>query len=171
MIEIRPEKECDWDSIGEVTALAFAGKSYSDGDESDLVDRLRATGALALSLVALDSGSVVGHIAFSPASIASNIGPWYAIGPVSVAPERQGEGVGSLLIEAGLSQIANQGALGCILTGDPNYYRRFGFEFSPSNCPSNEPPEHFMVKLLSAERPEGEFAFHRAFYESGGSRH
>jgi putative acetyltransferase len=164
MIKIRPEKECDWKSIHEVTELAFAGKPYSDGDEPDLVDRLREIGALTLSLVALDSGSVVGHIAFSPASITSDSGPWYALGPVSVTPERQGEGIGSLLIEEGLSEIANRGALGCILTGNPNYYRRFGFELSPSNCPSNEPEGNFMVKPLSAEQPAGEFAFHKTFY-------
>lgn len=164
MIEVRPEQESDWRSIHEVTRRAFEGKPYSDGDEPDLIDRLREIGALTLSLVALANGSVVGQITFSPANISSGSRSWYALGPVSVVPERQGEGIGSLLIEAGLSEITNRGALGCILTGNPNYYRRFGFELSPSNCPSNEPEENFMVRVLSTEKPVGRFSFHKAFY-------
>lgn len=164
MIQVRAERACDWKSIHAVTELAFAGKAFSDGDEPDLVDRLRELGVLTLSLVALDGGSVVGHIAFSPATLTTGAGAWYALGPVSVTPERQGEGIGSLLIEEGLSQLTKQGALGCILTGNPIYYRRFGFEFARSNCPSNEPEEHFMLKLLSTEQPVGRFAFHKAFY-------
>jgi len=60
--------------------------------------------------------------------------------------------------------MTKRNALGCILTGNPDYYRRFGFEFSNANCPDNEPEEHFMVKLLSTEKPTGRFAFHETFY-------
>jgi putative acetyltransferase len=163
-IEVRAEQESDWKSIYDVTQRAFEGKPYADGDEPELIDGLRETGVLALSLVALDQGRLVGQITFSPADIASGSGPWYALGPVSVTPERQGEGIGTLLIETGLSEISKRGALGCILTGNPIYYRRFGFEFSPANCPHNEAQEHFMVKLLSTQRPVGRFAFHETFY-------
>ena len=38
--------------------------------------------------------------------------------------------VGAAVIEAGLAQIRSWGALGCILTGNPVYYRRFGFELA-----------------------------------------
>ena len=146
MIKLRPEQECDWEAIHELTKRAFAGKSFSDGDEQELIDNLRDQGVLTLSLVALDKRKVVGQITFSPATIESNSGPWFALGPVSVLPERQSEGIGSLLIETGLLEIKNRNALGCILTGNPDYYRRFGFELAPSNCPVNEHQEHFMVK-------------------------
>jgi putative acetyltransferase len=165
MITIRPETEKDRASIHEVNALAFAGKAYSDGDEPELVDRLRAAGVLSLSLVAEEGDRVVGPIAFSPAFLPSGSGTWYALGPVSVRPERQGQGIGTSLIEEGLSDRAGRGSLGCILTGDPNYYRRFGFTLSRSNCPRNEPESNFMVKLFTDARPEGEFAFHRIFYQ------
>ena len=164
MINVRPEQESEWKAIYEITAHAFAGKPFADGDEPDLIDRLREMGMLSLSLVALDGNSLVGQITFSPASITSGCGPWYALGPVSVTPKRQGEGIGSLLIKEGLSEMRNLNALGCILTGNPIYYRRFGFESSPLNCPANEQEEHFMVKLLANQKPVGRFAFHSTFY-------
>ncbi|MEO1934857.1 MAG: hypothetical protein ABGX04_08760, partial [Myxococcales bacterium] len=56
--------------------------------------------------------------------------------------------------------------LGCVLTGNPAYYQRFGFELAPKNVPKEEPREFFQLKLLSATKAEGSFAFHSAFYES-----
>jgi len=164
MINIRPETSSDVEAIYEITKLAFAGMPFSEGDEPDLIDTLRVRGLLALSLVADDDGIIVGQITFSPAKISSGTSPWFALGPVSVTPERQGQGIGTSLINQGLSQIRKLGALGCILTGNPAYYRRFGFELSPTNCPLNEQEEHFMVKVLGNVEPEGNFSFHETFY-------
>ncbi len=164
MIEIRAETKADWQEIHEVTELAFRGKPYADGDEQDLIEKLRGIDALTLSLVAVDGAELVGQITFSPAAISNGSQPWYALGPVSVLPARQGEGIGSLLIEEGLRQIQELEALGCILTGDPSYYSRFGFDFSPQNVPANEPEEYFMLKLLKGQHPNGRFSFHAAFY-------
>jgi putative acetyltransferase len=166
MIEIRPEIEADWDSIYTITESAFFGKPYADGDEQDLIEKLRKIGVLSLSLVAADEGEIIGQITFSPATLSGISSPWFALGPVSVVPNRQGQGVGSTLIEEGLSKIRSLGALGCILTGNPVYYRRFGFELAALNCPDNEPKEYFMLKMLREKHPEGKFAFHEAFYDN-----
>ena len=167
MIKIRLERKSDQKSIREITELAFKGKPYADGDEQDLIEKLRKAGALALSLVALDNEELVGQVTFSLAKIDSATGPWYALGPVSVTPSRQREGIGSRLIEAGLSEIKHRGALGCILVGDPVFYSRFGFEVTPFCCPESEPEKYFMVKLFSTVRPTGCFSFHSIFYEDG----
>ena len=164
MIDIRPEQDSDQRTIYEITERAFRDMPFSDGDEHDLIDRLRDQGQLSLSLVAQDGDLIVGQITFSPATVSGGTGPWYALGPVSVNPNRQGEGIGSLLIEEGLREIKKRGALGCILTGNPLYYRRFGFEHSSANCPTNEQDEYFMVKLLAEVKPVGNFAFHSTFY-------
>jgi len=137
---------------------------YAGGDEQDVIERLRSVGALALSLVAVCEGEIVGHVAFSPAIAADSTHPWFALGPVSVLPAHQNRGVGSALINLGLEQIRERGALGCILTGNPEYYRRFGFELAPQNVPVNEPEQFFMLKRFSAVSPTGAFQFHRAFY-------
>ena len=163
-VVVRDEGSEDHADIHEVTRLAFIGQPYSDGDEPELIDRLRAEGALTLSLVAMDGDVLVGQITFSPAGLTPENGPWYALGPVSVTPSRQGQGIGSRLIESGLGRIKAMSAMGCILTGNPDYYSRFGFVMAPEHCPENEPPEYCMLKLLQSEKPEGRFSFRQPFY-------
>lgn len=163
-IMIRSEQKADWKAIWHVTQMAFEGRPYAGGDEQDLIDNLRANGALSVSLVAIDDSVLVGQVTFSPASISSGLGKWFALGPISVLPERQGEGIGGSLIAAGMNVIEQMGASGCILTGDPRYYVRHGFALAPEHCPDNEPREHFMLRLLGTERPLGTFAFHSTFY-------
>lgn len=161
---IRPERPEDTNAIFELTKLAFEGKPYAAGDEQDVVDRLRDVNALSLSLVAVIDDEVVGQITFSEALITETEGQWMALGPVSVLPRLQSEGIGGALIKEGLAQVKSDGALGCILTGNPQYYQRFGFEFSNANAPLNEPEEFFMLKLLGDQKPVGRFSFHPAFY-------
>ena len=116
-----------------------------------------------VSLVAELAGKIVGQVAFSPAR-ASGGGPgWYALGPVAVPPGHQRGGIGSTLIRTGLDVVSALGASGCILTGDPAYYSRFGFKLSPKSAPPNEPSEFFMVKLLGGQLPVGPIHFHQAF--------
>ncbi|MGE0626156.1 MAG: GNAT family N-acetyltransferase [Pseudomonadales bacterium] len=90
---------------------------------------------------------------------------WYALGPVSVHPAHQRSGVGSALIEQGLEELETMGVSGCILTGDPRFYARFGFNLAPSLTPPGEPPEYFMVKLICGQGPTRPISFHRAFHD------
>ena len=163
---VRDEQSADHQAIHAITELAFRGRPYAGGDEQDVIVRLRNAHDLTLSLVYLIDSKIVGQITFSPATVADKSQPWFALGPVSVLPEFQGQGIGSELINLGLNRIIELGALGCILTGNPIYYQRFGFEFSPDNCPVNEPAEYFMLKLFGHDRPDGPFRFHEAFYDS-----
>ena len=163
-IIVRPEKKSDREIIWELTKLAFSGKPYAGGNEQDLIDNLRELNVLSASLVAVDGSEVVGQITFSPASISSGEGNWYALGPISVLPHRQSEGIGGLLIEAGMKVIEHMGAWGCILTGNPDYYSRHGFTLANVHCPDNEAEEYFMLRLSGVNKPVGKFAFHDAFY-------
>ena len=138
---------------------------FSDGDEPDLVDALRDSGDLALSLVALDeAGTVIGHIGFSPATIDRQRCGWYQMAPVSVCPLRQLSGIGSALIIAGLEQIRQDGARGAAVVGNPVYYERFGF----APCPQLVPPSEHDVPYLRAlsftgEVPSGRLGYAPAF--------
>ena len=169
MVKIRVERESDWDAIRDVTEQAFRGKPYAGEDEHILIDKMREEGVLALSLVAVDTREqVVGQVSFSLARLGDGgSGPWYALGPVAVVPTRQGEGIGSQLIDVGLSSLCESGALGCILVGDPNYYERFGFQLYPEACPEAEPPEYFMLKFLLGAEVTGRFSFDPVFYALG----
>lgn len=163
-MQLQLETNADITAIHKLTQDAFRGRPYADGDEQEVIDRLRASNALTLSLLAFDNETLVGQITFSPASLEDGSAPWFALGPVSVTPARQGEGIGGLLIEQGLAEMQKLGALGCILTGNPDYYRRFGFQSAPANAPSNEPAEYFMLRLIAEAEPAGRFSFHPAFY-------
>jgi GNAT superfamily N-acetyltransferase len=52
---------------------------------------------------------VVGHIAFSPVTIFPQPGRWYSLGPVSVRPDRQRQGIGKSLIQEGLRLLKAAG--------------------------------------------------------------
>jgi putative acetyltransferase len=163
-INVRVETVADFKAIYDVTKLAFATMPFAGGDEQDLVNALRDAGALTLSLVAEQDGVVIGHIAFSPSSTQSGEAGWYGLGPVSVDPKHQRQGVGRLLIQDGLARLKALGARGCILTGNPAYYERFGFVLCPQLAPPREPAPYFMVLPLTETAPDAVFAFHPAFY-------
>lgn len=161
---IRDEREGDAAAIRAVTLAAFAGMPYSQQTEAAIVEALRAANALAVSLVAVEGGEVAGHVAFSPIAIDGADAPgWFGVGPLSVRPGRQRAGIGSALMRAGIERVKAPGGKGCVLVGDPAYYRRFGFEASTSlSCPGL-PAEYFQVLVLASEMPSGAVAFHPAF--------
>ena len=92
---------------------------------------MRAANALTISLVAEIEGQIVGHIAFSPVTVSDGATGWYGLGPVSVSPHHQRQGIGKALINEGLSLLKEIGSQGCALVGNPNYYQWFGFKNYP----------------------------------------
>lgn len=162
---IRSERPTDKEAIEKVTAEAFAGKPYSNGTEHLIVNALRDAGEMALSLVAEVNREVVGHVGFSLVTINGKAVDWYGIGPVSVAPEYQLQGIGSKLVKAGLAKIRDAGAKGCVLEGNPEYYGRFGFKAYPDLIYEGAPgPEYFMALPFYDEVPHGKVEFHKSFY-------
>jgi len=166
-MKIRPETPQDISAIEQITIAAFEGKWYSDQTEHLIVNRLREAGAMIVSLVAEIDGKVVGHVAFSVVTINGEDIGWHGLGPVSVTPALQKQGIGSKLIREGLSLIKEKGAKGCVLEGNPTYYQRFGFKTYPGLSYKGTPsPEYFMALPFYDEVPEGKVEFHKAFYVS-----
>lgn len=164
MIVLRPERPDDVDAIRTLTETAFKTAPYADGTEHIIIDRLRAAGALTLSLVAEADGVVVGHVAFSPVMVSDGSTDWYGLGPISVDPTRQGEGIGSKLVREGLAQLQALGASGCVLLGNPAYYGRFGFAPDPKLTLDGVPPEYFMRVAFSPVYGGGTVSYHPGFY-------
>jgi putative acetyltransferase len=106
---------------------------------------------------------MVGHIAFSPVTIDSELKDWYGLGPISVLPDYQRQGVGSALIHDGLLKIRDLGAKGCVLLGDPAYYRRFGFLPHPDLVLAGVSPEYFQTISFGNETSRGKVEYHQAF--------
>ncbi len=166
-IVIRPETPADQAAIHDITKRAFAPMEYADGNEQDLIDRFREAGALAISLVAELDDMVVGQVTFTKAFAADGSTGYYALGPVAVEPELQGQHIGSKMIKAGLAMLRERDAAGCVLTGDPAYYSRFGFRAFPDLCPEGEPAEYFQLLPLRVTEPDCVIAFHPLFHGSG----
>ncbi len=148
MLTIRPEETEDHATIRHVNTLAF-GRA----NEADLVDALWCHEALTISLVAVQDGHIVGHIAFSPVTITSDTSTIDALGlgPMAVLPEFQRQSIGSRLVESGL-EACRQTDYGIIVVlGHPEYYPRFGFTPSKPHgivWERDVPEEVFMVKEL-----------------------
>ena len=162
-MQIRAERPEDASFIHELTTAAFESAPYSGGNEADIVDRLRAAGALTVSLVAVDSDEVVGHVAFSPVTISMAQGQWCALGPISVQPARQGRGIGKALVTAGLEALETLGVSGCVLLGAPAYYGRFGFESDEALRYGGVASPYLQRVVLRGAPPTGEVHFHPAF--------
>jgi putative acetyltransferase len=163
-IVVRPEEPRDFAAIHDLTLRAFAPMSFSAGDEPDLINTLRSAGALTFSLVAERKGGITGHVAFSPAYADDKSDGWFALGPISVEPSLQRQGIGTQLIRNGIDRLRAIDAAGCILVGDPSYYPRHGFRPFPDLAPEREPAEYFMILPLGISRPVARMRFHPAFY-------
>jgi len=149
-VTVRPEHPEDREAVSEVIRLAFSGDA-----EVKLVEALRKSEAFipGLSLVALKSGAVVGHILFHPITIRAegrSIGA-LALAPLSVRPEQQDAGIGSVLVQQGLARCRELGHRIVIVLGHPTYYTRFGFvQAMPKgiDAPFKVPSEAFLVLEL-----------------------
>ena len=150
-------------AIVALTTAAFRTTPQASGTEAQITDRLRAAGALILSLIAEQDGEMVGHAAFSPAMVGGT-GGWFGLGPISVRPDRHRKGIGSILLKAGLDRLRETGALGCVLVGDPAFYGKLGFRSMPGLVCEGVPAENTMALAFGTVMPEGQIAFHPAFF-------
>ena len=164
---IRNEKKSDIEAISEITIAAFADCPYGNHTEQYIINALRAANALCVSLVAEIEGKVIGHIAFSPVTISGDSCDWYGLGPVSVSPDRQKQGIGKALINEGLRLLKASGAKGCALVGDPKYYERFGFRNLPGLILEGVRPENFLALPFGQDKTHGVMEFHKAFTAEG----
>ncbi|OGA21022.1 MAG: hypothetical protein A3I02_01075 [Betaproteobacteria bacterium RIFCSPLOWO2_02_FULL_67_26] len=145
---IRPEQPEDAAAVRRVHESAFPSAA-----EADLVDRLRANGKAAVSLVAQEDGQIVGHILFSPVAFdpPANVVA-FGLAPMAVLPGHEKHAVGRRLVQNGLAECHARGACLVVVLGDPPYYGRFGFERASRHGLRNEfgAEDDFMVFLLDA---------------------
>lgn len=169
-ILIRKERPDDLQKIHAVTVAAFLHAPHASHTEQLIVQALRDSGALSVSLVAEDSGQVLGHVALSPVTIADGAEGWYGLGPISVAPSEQGRGIGTRLMVAALDELKGIGASGCVLLGDPAYYQRFGFKPVAGLLLPGVPPEYFQAVKFKGTYPQGAVTYHESFQVMPGSK-
>ena len=126
---VKPDAIEYQDAIRRITVEAFSGSELGHNGEAELIELLRSRCRQMLSLVAL-RGEPVGHILFTPVSIHSAHGQLQGmgLGPLSVLPNYQRQGIGSQLIVSGLERLRARGIPFVTVVGHPDYYTRFGFE-------------------------------------------
>jgi len=162
---IREAQASDYPSVYQLVQEAFVNHPHSDHTEHRIVQRLKQTGQLTLSLVAVSQAAIIGYIAFSPVMISNHDKHWYGLGPVAVAAAHQRAGIGRTLISQGLAQLRLDQAAGCVVAGDPAYYGQFGFRHQPTLVVEGIPPAYFMgLSLVGAELPSGKVQYSPAFF-------
>ena len=160
---IRRELQSDVAAIDALIVSAFLHAPHTSHTEQLIVKALREAKQLSVSLVAENKGNLVGHVAVSPVSISDGTEHWYGLGPISVAPEWQRQGVGSALMGQALTELKKLDAAGCVVLGEPQYYGRFGFKSDPELVLPGVPPEYFQALSFTARVPVGSVAYHEAF--------
>jgi putative acetyltransferase len=151
MFAIRETTNPDLPDILAVTRAAFGGEIEADLTCALLFD---PTAEPLLSLLALEEGRAVGHILFTRALVPKAKATILA--PLSVHPDKQGQGVGKSLIDAGLRNLKSKDVGLVFVLGDPGYYARHGFE--PAQRHGLDAPypiagEHADAWMVQALRP------------------
>ena len=156
-VTVRPEGPGDAAAVRAVVDAAFAPKTH----EGRIVDELRGSDRWLpeLALVAVDDdGVIVGQCVTSRADLVSDDGtvaPIVALGPIGVAPDRQGRGIGAAMIAATVARATADGWPVICLLGHATYYPRFGFEPArPLGIAPQQPwsDAHWMALRLPAWR-------------------
>ena len=139
---VRSQTQQDDRAVFEVVACAFGRRA-----EAQLVDALRQAGDLVVSLVAEEEGRVIGHVGLSRMEAPF---PALALAPLSVSPPRQRKGVGSSLVREAIRRAGGESWSAIFVLGNPDYYRRFGFDVdAAAGFSSPYAGRHFMMLPLS----------------------
>jgi putative acetyltransferase len=146
-IQIRRERPGDEPAIAHVNNQAFG-----QPDEARIIDAIRQAGHATISLVALLDQTIVGHILFTPLTIDSPGSAALGLGPMAVLPQFQRQGIGSMLVQAGLQECAKTDCQIVVVIGHPEFYPRFGFRPARPlglQCQFDVPDPVFMVLELT----------------------
>lgn len=147
MIDLRHERPGDEAAIRSLNLAAFEGS-----EEAELVDRLRTACSDYMSFVAVDGGSIVGHILFTPVTLPGAAPGGMGLAPMAVSPSRQREGIGSMMVRYAVEQLHSSGYPYLVVLGHAEYYPRFGFERASKWAIRSQwqgiPDEAFMVRVL-----------------------
>lgn len=161
---IRREAEEDISAIRRLVARSYETARHSAHNAPQIVEALRDANVLSLSVLAIQGFNVVGYIAASLVTISDGTGGWYGLGPVAVDPDYQNAGIGRTLMDHALQELRAGGAGGVVSLGDPEFYRRFGFEaikgLSYRDAPAGELLAHH---LGDSSTPQGFLSYHPAF--------
>ncbi|MGP1397928.1 MAG: GNAT family N-acetyltransferase [Inquilinaceae bacterium] len=154
MFDLTAERPEDGPIIEDLLDLAFGSDrrrktSYRYREGVAPVDSLR--------LVARDGDRIVGAIRYWPVTVGPARLPALLLGPIAVAPDRRGTGVGGALIFETIDRAVRAGHRLVLLVGDAAYYRRFGFQpAAPAGIfMPDEQPDRLQMMALTHDALDG----------------
>jgi putative acetyltransferase len=165
---IRPATTADAADILAVVDDAFSFGGTRDASEELAIVRSTwsvQAGRPLLELVAVEGGTLVGHLQAAPGRLDGRATAVAGVAPVCVASAHQGRGTGSALMAALIGAADELHWPLLVLLGDPAYYRRFGFEAAGplglSYPPAGAGNPHFQARRLAgcSAALRGEFRY------------
>lgn len=131
-ILIQKTEEKNFFETETITRETFWNLYQSGSDEHLVLHNLRKSKSYVaeLDLVAIIEDEVIGHIISTKAKVIDTLNNEHevlCVGPVTVLPKLQNQGIGTLLLKESIVIAEKLGYVGMILFGDPAYYQRFGF--------------------------------------------
>ena len=131
-ILIRTETPADYFAAENLTREAFWNRYRPGCMEHFVLHCLRESPAFVpeLSLLLEKQGRLIGQVVYARAAIEADDGrrvPILTFGPLSIAPDFQGQGYGRLLLDASMEKAAALGAGALAITGDIGFYGHSGF--------------------------------------------
>ncbi len=165
-MNIRSETQKDYSIVAQIHKLAFGRE-----EEELLVKKIRDSQYYIpeLTLLAEVNDSVIAHAMFSYIHlVGEETFQVLGLAPIAVHPDFQNQGIGSALVNAGLSKANVLEQTLIIVLGHPEFYSRFGFKPSTNfgiESPFSVPEDAFMVKPLKKYSPryKGKVVYPAAF--------
>jgi predicted N-acetyltransferase YhbS len=158
VVEVRVVKKEEYSFIDDFVYEIFRHTNYSNGvAEKALVREIREKHFYIpeLDLVVEEEGGIIGHFILSKFPISNKFeNEILMLSPVSVAINKQRQGIGKYMLQEGIKLATKMGYKGIIVEGDYQYYQHFGFrtstEFSIYASMKNLPPsvENLMAMEL-----------------------
>ena len=159
--DIGPETTADLRALYLLNSAAFARSA-----EAQLVESLRASSDLALSLAARFGRAYLGHCAFS--TLAAPFPAW-ALGPLATRASVRRQGIAEKLVRTGIALARDRGISAIFVLGDPAYYHRFGFSTEAARAFTSPyaGPHLQLLNLTGTALPKGEIHYPAAFADLG----
>lgn len=148
MVALRSEHHFDVFAREALLDRCFGAERFAKASERLREGRLPAPG---LSFVATDGGRLVGTLRLWQVSAGPGR-PALLLGPLAIAPQSQGLGIGAALMRHAIDAAERRGHAAILLVGDAPYYGRFGFSADATRglrLPGAYAPERFLARELA----------------------
>lgn len=156
-MKIRLEEEKDYFEVENLIREAFFNVYRPGCFEHLVVHKLRNDKVFlnTLDYVISEDNKIIANIVYAKGTLNSE--DVLIFGPVSVLPSYQKKGYGTKIINYTLNKAASMGYPFVLITGNPDYYKKFGFEsaskyniYYDGMAKSEEAP-FFMIKVLNKD--------------------